>query len=197
MKFNPQTHHRRSIRLNGYDYARENFYFITICCQNKVCLFGEIQNGGMLLNDAGKMLEYEWLMLEARFQNIKLQSFVVMPNHFHGILEIVGATLVVAQNNGNETGRSQAVAQNNGNETGQPQGTAPTKSIGDMLDAFKSITTVKYIHGVKNFGWPSFDKRIWQRNYYEHIIRDESEYLKIVNYIENNPAKWAEDDFHA
>ena len=97
MKFNPQTHHRRSIRLNGYDYARENLYFITICCQNKVCLFGEIQNGGMLLNDAGKMLEYEWLMLEARFQNIKLQSFVVMPNHFHGILEIVGATLVVVQ----------------------------------------------------------------------------------------------------
>lgn len=182
MKFNPKIHHRRSIRLKGYDYARADLYFITLSCQSKACLFGEIQNGEMLLNDAGKMVENEWLMLMPRFQNIELQSYVVMPNHFHGILEIVGTTPVGAQNDEPEAG--------------PPQGAAPAKTIGDMMDAFKSITTVKYINGVKNSGWQSFDKKIWQRNYYEHIIRGETEHLKIVDYIENNPARWVEDELH-
>lgn len=183
MKFNPQIHHRRSIRLKGYDYARADLYFITLCCRSKACLFGEIQNAEMLLNDAGKMVENEWLMLMPRFQNIELQSYVVMPNHFHGILGIVGATSVVAQNDEPEAG--------------PPQVAAPAKTIGDMMAAFKSITTVKYINAVKNSGWQSFDTKIWQRNYYEHIIRGETEHLKIVDYIVNNPARWVEDDFHA
>jgi REP element-mobilizing transposase RayT len=140
----------------------------------------------MILNDAGKMVETEWLNLKNRFFNIELHEYVIMPNHFHGILEIV------SQNDDHI---------HNGNindEKGQPQGIAPTnsKTVGDMMDAFKSITTVEYIRGVKKLGWPPFDGKLWQRNYYEHIIRDEQSHENISNYIINNPAKWAEDKFY-
>ena len=191
MKYNPEIHKRRSIRLKGYDYSQAGLYFITICVQDRECLFGNIENGEMILNDAGKMIETEWLNLNNRFSNIELHEFIVMPNHFHGILEIVGATLVVAQNDVNTQNK------NNENEKGQPQGIAPTKTVGDMMDAFKSISTVEYIRGVKNLGWKPFDGRIWQRNYYEHIIRNEQSYQTISNYIINNPAKWQEDKFYA
>ena len=191
MKYNPEIHKRRSIRLKGYDYSQAGLYFITICVQDRECLFGNIENGEMILNDAGKMIETEWLNLNNRFSNIELHEFIVMPNHFHGILEIVGATLVVAQNDVNTQNK------NNDNEKGQPQGIAPTKTVGDMMDAFKSISTVEYIRGVKNLGWKPFDGRIWQRNYYEHIIRNEQSYQTISNYIINNPAKWQEDKFYA
>ena len=137
----------------------------------------------MVLNDAGQMVENEWLKLPERFTNIKLHEYVVMPNHFHGILQIVGATLVVAQND---------VIANS--ENGQPQGIAPTgKTIGGMVGAFESITTVEYIRGVKQNGWIPFDKRIWQRNYWEHIIRNENEYNRIAQYIIDNPIKWEND----
>ncbi|MFN8437437.1 MAG: transposase [Cytophagales bacterium] len=191
MKYNPEIHKRRSIRLKGYDYSQAGLYFITICVQDRECLFGNIENGEMILNDAGKMIETEWLNLNNRFSNIELHEFIVMPNHFHEILEIVGATLVVAQNDVNTQNK------NNENEKGQPQGIAPTKTVGDMMDAFKSISTVEYIRGVKNLGWKPFDGRIWQRNYYEHIIRNEQSYQTISNYIINNPAKWQEDKFYA
>ena len=123
--YNPKIHHRRSIRLKGYDYSQEGLYFITICVKNHKCFFGEIvgapfvdaQNDiasqtpdtQMVLNDAGEMVETEWLKLPHRFKNIELHEYTVMPNHFHAILEIVGATLVVAPN-----------------IIGQPQGIAPT-----------------------------------------------------------------------
>ena len=95
-KYNPKKHHRRSIRLKGYDYTQAGLYFVTFCVQNRLSLFGNIENGKMDLNDAGKMVTIEWLKLPERFKNIKLHEYVVMPNHFHAILEIVGATLVVA-----------------------------------------------------------------------------------------------------
>jgi len=185
MTYNPAIHHRHSIRLKGYDYSQAGLYFITICTQNRACLFGNIENGKMILNNAGRMVESEWLKLPQRFKNIALHEFVVMPNHFHAILEIVGATLVVAQN-----------------KNGQPQGIAPTESetiiargrtIGNLVGAFKSITTNEYIRAVKNLGWIPFDGKLWQRNYYEHIIRDEPSYLKISNYIIANPANWGMD----
>jgi putative transposase len=193
MPYNPQIHHRQSIRLKGYDYSKTGLYFITICCQDRAYLFGEIVGapvGGaqMILNDAGKMIETQWLALKERFPNIELHEFIVMPNHFHGILEIVktdvplnavGATLVVAQN-----------------EEGQPRGLPQrgiTPTVGDMMDAFKSITTVEYIRGVKGLGWQRFNGKVWQRNYWEHIIRNEEAYQRIANYIVNNPQKWGED----
>ena len=171
MRYNSKKHNRKSIRLKGYDYSQEGFYFITICTQNHECLFGKITSsqldeGTMVLNDAGKMVETQWLKLSNRFKNIELYEYVVMPNHFHGILQIVGAGLVPAQKN---------------------------KTVGDMVGVFQSIATVEYIHGVKNNNWQPFDKRLWHRNYWEHIIRNEKEYENIAQYIINNPKRWAID----
>ena len=161
--YNPLIHNRQSIRLKGYDYTKKGLYFITICCQNRAHLFGEILNNQMILNDAGKMIKYEWLSLENHFENIKLHEFIVMPNHFHSILEITGATLVVAQNEGEIKP-----------DIGQPRGIAPTpKTIGSIIGAFKSKTTVEYINGVKNLNWEEFDRKVWQRNFHENIIRSE------------------------
>jgi hypothetical protein len=147
MPYNPNIHQRKSIRLKGYDYAQAGLYFITICLQDRLCLFRNVVDGEMALNDAGRMVENEWLKLPQRFSNIELHEFVVMPNHFHSIIEIVGATLVVAQN---ETWQP---------DMGQPQGIAPTKpkTIGDMAGAFQSIVTVQYIRGVKQFNWQPFN----------------------------------------
>jgi len=202
-KYNPNIHHRRSIRLKGYDYAQAGLYFVTICTQNRACLFGEIQNGDMILNEAGKMVDNEWLKLSQRFQNIQLHEYIVMPNHFHAILEIVGATLVVAQNEtvaqnktNTEKGQPQGIAPN---EKGQPQGIAPTdknKALGDMVGAFESITTVEYIRGVKNNNWERFDGKLWQRNYWEHIIRNEKSYNRISEYIFKNPKNWENDKLY-
>ena len=196
-RYNPNIHHRRSIRLKGYDYSKAGLYFVTICVKNRKCLFGKIENKEMILNDAGKMVENQWFILPQRFANIQLHKYIVMPNHFHAILEIVGATLVVAQND--------VVAQNiNDNvnpKNGQPQGYAPTitankKTLGDMVGAFQSITTVDYIRGVKNNNWQPFDGKLWQRNYWENIIRNEQSYQRISEYIINNPSSWTDDKFY-
>ncbi|WP_240510856.1 transposase [Algoriphagus antarcticus] len=192
-KFNPKMGkdqrkglpQRRSIRLKGYDYSQAGLYFITICCQDRICLFGDVVKGEIVLNEAGKMVETEWLNLPDRFKNIELHESVIMPNHFHGILKIVGVTLVVARNVG--------IAEN---QIGQPQGIAPTKTIGDMMDAYKSITTVNYIRGVKTLNWQPFNGKLWQRNYWEHIIRNEQSYQRISEYIINNPKEWSDDKFH-
>jgi len=229
-KYNPKIHHRKSIRLNDYDYSQVGFYFVTICCQHRACLFGGIVDDEMILNDAGKMVANEWLKLKIRFKNIELQEYVVMPNHFHGIVEIVGATLVVAQNNATTYNVMGNIRK------GQPQGIAPTdktvahtdktvahsdktvahsdktvahsdktvahsdktvahsdKTVGDMVGAFESITTVEYIRCVKNNHWQPFDGKLWQRNFWEHIIRNENEYRRITQYILDNPKKWAMD----
>lgn len=187
MPYNPQHHNRRSIRLQGYDYSQSGLYFITICIQDRECLFGKIETGKMILNEAGNMVQQEWYNLQNRFSNIQLHEFVIMPNHFHGIIEIVGATLVVAQKqsiNGDTTQHNRATTR-----------VAPTnKTIGDMIDAFKSITTVLYLRGIKTNHWYPFNRRLWQRNYYEHIIRSDESYYIIAEYITNNPAHWQEDE---
>lgn len=212
-KYNPNIHHRRSIRLKGYDYSQTGLYFITICVNNRECLFGHVANGKMILNDAGQMIETEWLELPERFANVELHEYIVMPNHFHAILEIVGATLVVAPKNVNtadnaDTPNNAVAPKNAGNSDipenaddvtgkGQPQGIAPTgKTVGDMVGAFESITTVEYIRGVKNKNWKPFCGKLWQRNYWEHIIRNENEYNRISQYIIDNPANWGSDKFN-
>ena len=190
---NPNIHHRRSIRLKGYDYSQPGLYFITICIKNRKCYFGKIVVGAslvdaqMILNDPGKMVKNEWLKLPQRFTNIKLHEYVIMPNHFHAILEIVV----------DPCGRPKWHGQFE--KKRQPQGIAPTgiattnKTIGEMIGAFESITTVEYIRGVKNDNWQPFDGKLWQRNYWEHIIRNENEYNRIAQYIIDNPIKWKND----
>jgi putative transposase len=182
MKYNHDIHHRRSIRLKGYDYSQAGLYFITICTQNRLCLFGEIKNGEMVLNDAGMMIEHQWQELICRFGNIKLHEFIVMPNHFHGIVEFVGVPLVGTQNMEQPP------------TMGQPQGIAPT--VGNVVGAFKSFSTNEYIRNVKQNNWRTFDNKLWQRNYYEHIIRNEKSYYQISEYIQTNPLKWQDDKYY-
>ncbi len=184
---------RKSIRLKGYDYSQAGLYFITICIQNREMLFGKINNDKLQLNDAGKMVAEIWNEIPNRFTNIKLYEYVIMPNHFHCIIQIVpvGATLVVALN-------EKTVAHNKNvvipNEKGQPQGIAPTKkTVGNVIGAFKSITTNEYIRGVKNKNWYPFNKKLWQRNYWDHIIRNEKSFYNISEYIKNNPKNWNKD----
>jgi putative transposase len=171
-KYNPALHHRRSIRLKGYDYSKEGLYFITICVQNRLHLFGHVENLEMHLNDAGLMIGNEWLALCDRYPNIALHEWVIMPNHFHAILEILDGT-----------------AHSNHKDTPLPKN--PT--LGQMLGAFKSITTVEYIRNVNTHKWQPFDNKLWQRNYWEHIIRTDEENERIAEYIVNNPKKWDED----
>ena len=205
MKYNPKIHHRRSIRLRGYDYSQAGLYFITICCENRECLFGEIVNGEMICNDAGKMINQIWNEIPVYYNGFNTHQFIVMPNHIHGIIEItaVGAGPRACPNKNGQphNGQPQGVAptihgqpQGNGqpNKNGQPQGVAPT-GLGDIVGRYKTLTTKKYIEGVENKNWRRFDKKIWQRNYWEHIVRDENEYQRISEYIINNPMKWDMD----
>ena len=175
MCYDPERHHRRSIRLKEYDYTQPGAYFVTICTQNRLFLFGDVVEGRMLLNDAGLMVQTVWEGLPRRFPNVQLDAYVVMPNHFHAIVIIVdvhppvGAPLVGAQ---------------------KGAGTRPAPTLGYIVGAFKSMTTNEYIRGVRQFRWTPFPGRLWQRNYYEHIIRNEGELNRIRGYIVNNPPRW-------
>lgn len=147
--------------------------------------------GEMVLNDAGKMIERWYYELENKFPYIKCHEMIVMPNHFHCILEIipVGADLSVCPNEGRDEGLPE---QELGKHRGLPQRELGSK-LSSAIQWFKTMTTNEYIRGVKSLNWQSFDRRLWQRNYWEHIIRNEQAYDRISNYIKRNPSKWAED----
>ncbi len=190
MKYNPNIHHRRSIRLKGYDYLQAGLYFITICTQNQLCLFGKIENGGMILNDAGMMIKTVWHEIPVYYYEFNVHKFVVMPNHVHGIIQIISNPKSVGAG-------PRARPINEWQQTmGQPQGVAPTMSLSDIVHRFKTLTTKRYTDGVNNNDWPRFNKKLWQRNYYEHIIRDEKSYYQISEYIQTNPLKWQDDKYY-
>lgn len=215
MTYNPERHHRRSIRLKGYDYTQPGAYFVTIVAQDRACLFGEIVDGEMRLNDAGRMLWAEWQALPQRFPTIALDAFVVMPNHVHGIIIITnadnvgaglvpaplvpapivpappGATTRVAPTDKDAPTDTHAPTNDPTNDTTHATTHDPT--IGDIVGAFKSITTVMYTRGVKQSGWPAFRGRLWQRNYYERIVRDDVALRRIRAYIHANPSRWERD----
>ena len=199
MRYDPQKHHRRSIRLKGYDYTSPGSYFVTICTQGHVCLFGQVVDDTMVLNDAGYMVQRVWETIPQRFSTIRSDAYVIMPNHFHAIITITDSNC-----RGDPCGRPDVVGTNGAGtrpaptmrdgETGTDRADWP--ALGDVVGAFKSITTHEYIMGVRNGVRPPFDKRIWQRNYWEHIIRNNRSYEHIKHYVENNPACWEEDRLH-
>jgi len=168
MKYDPQKHHRRSIRLKGYDYSQAGAYFVTIVAWQREMLFGEIVNGEMVLNDLGETVSEKWQWLEIQYPYVELGAWIVMPNHFHGILII------------HEHGRGDSRI-------------VPTpikrKPLGGLIGAFKTGST-KHINLLRN----TEGQVIWQRNYYERIIRNEREMDNIHRYIESNPSMWADDD---
>jgi len=182
MKFNPDIHHRKSLRLRGYDYSQAGAYFITICTQNRESLFGHIIHGQMHLNPTGKIAFEEWQKTETMRAAIRLHEYIIMPNHIHSIIEFVGAhcmrpvDLIATGDNNLQTndGRVQH---------------APT--LGDVVRGYKSAVTKGINELQHTLGVP-----VWQRNYHEHIIRNETAYLKIADYIQTNPKRWEEDTYY-
>lgn len=217
MTYEPGKHRRRSIRLKGYDYSKSGAYFITIVTRNRACLFGKVVNGKIRLNDAGRMVATEWEMIPERFPTVALDAFIVMPNHVHGIIVITNAAIVHDGANGVNDGENNV---NDGENnvgatlvvapyglTPVPNGTTPVPdragtrpaptvvapTVGDVVGAFKSRVTVEYIRGIKTSGWTPFHRDLWQRNYYEHVIRNEDALNRIRKYITDNPARWLFD----
>ncbi|WP_081981754.1 transposase [Alistipes sp. ZOR0009] len=293
MSYNPNIHHRHSIRLKGYDYAQGGLYFISICVQGRDCLLGNVANGVLVPNDAGRMVAGWYDELENKFPSIRCHAMVVMPNHFHCILEIVDGMGLDEYDNDDYTikgahvgappheqpGNDDDISGMGANVDGtaldecdnddctikgvhvgappheQPRNDDDISGMGANVDQtaldecdndddmikgahvgapprgrpigcdgrpetddisgtdvdetfrgthvgvplptvvgwFKTMTTNAYIRGVKNDGWKPFYGKLWQRNYYEHIIRNEKSYHNISEYIVNNPSKWDAD----
>jgi putative transposase len=161
--YDASKHRRRSIRLPHYDYAQPGLYFITICCHEKKCRFGHIQNDEMILNDCGKIAEQEWQNLLLRFPALEADVFQMMPNHIHGIIHI------------------QSQVEN-------------AATCGDIIGAYKSLVFYQCLAVYKAAS--QLMGKLWQRNYYEHIIRSSNSYDVIYNYIINNPQTWSKDTFY-
>ena len=194
MTFNPDIHHRRSIRLKHYDYTQPGGYFVTVVSQDRECILGCIEDGGMLLNNAGRMVQSIWEGIPKHYTGIDIDAFQIMPNHVHGIIIITKKyhtqkpTITVG------AGPRACPQHMQPGEDGQPRGVAPTAlSLSDVVHRFKSMTTKRYINGVKLNNWPPFPGKLWQRNYYDHIIRDDKDLNHIREYIRSNPHKWEFD----
>ena len=232
-------HHRRSIRLQGYDYSQPGAYFVTICTQNSEYLFGDITDGEMVLSGAGRMVQSVWDELPMNYSGIETDAFIIMPNHIHGIITIqpsdmgpssspVGAGPRACPDDAPQSpdvGAGPRACPDDAPQSpdvgagpracpphrmsrkqpppaghapppaGQPQGVAPTKtmSLPDVVHRFKTLTTKRYTDGVKHNGWKPFPGRLWQRNYWEHVVSNERELHRIREYISTNPAKWELD----
>jgi len=181
MKYNPDIHHRRSIRLKGYDYTQAGAYFVTMCVQDRACLFGRIEDAAMNINEFGYTVLDVWQWLPEQYPYVSIGEFIIMPNHFHCILIIDDAC-----RGGSRTAHD---IPHNTHEGGSR--TAPTdkrKSVGRLIGVFKTVSTKRINEKRVTPG-----NKLWQRNYYEHIIRDDSEYQRIADYIVNNPTTWKDD----
>lgn len=204
IKYDPNIHHRRSIRLKGYDYSRAGLYFITICCQDRICRFGDVVNGEMVLNDAGKMIAKWYFELGNKYPDKQCREMIVMPNHIHCIVENKTLDDAIADGRVGHNGVTNAHVMDAHVGTslrGRPDtqyGIDNQKygaTIGNAMDWFKTMTTNEYIRGVKTMNWKTFNRRLWQRNYWERIIRNQKAYHRIAEYILNNPEKWRADIF--
>ncbi len=194
MEFNPKIHHRRSIRLAAYDYSSPGAYYITICTSCRKCLFGEIVSGRMRLNEAGLIVETWWWRIESKFPCVQTDTYVVMPNHFHGILLIGEAS---------ESEAGAAVAGQDPEEdfsgplnvpgSGGPEGGHAGPPLPTIVQWFKTMTTNEYMQDERQEGWTPLKPRLWQRNYFEHVIRSEQALNRLRRYIDDNPFKWEDD----
>lgn len=175
MKFDSNKHHRRSVRLKDYDYSSVGAYYITVCTRDRQCLFGEIIENKIHLNKYGKIAKKEWMKTPMVRPNIKLDEFVIMPNHIHGIITI---------SNNPTTTCSRGVLQY------APTNTfcSPSQTIGSIIRGFKSTITRQI-----NILCDTPDRPIWQRSFYDHVIRNEISLHKIREYIVDNPLTWQSD----
>ena len=169
----PDSRRRRSIRLKGFDYTLAGAYFVTVVVQGRACLFGEIVDGNMCLNRTGRLVSDSWQWLEAQYPYVASDEFVVMPNHLHGIIMITDDT----RRGGSRTA-----------PTGADSPDGKRKPLGRLIGAFKTVSTkrVNSAHGLSG-------RPLWQRNYFEHVVRSEESLTRIRQYIHDNPARWEFD----
>jgi REP element-mobilizing transposase RayT len=166
MSGNSERHHRHSIRLKGYDYSQAGVYYITICIQERLLLLEP--------EPVHLMVERWWTELSTKFPTVETDAFTIMPNHVHGIVAIIGHE----------------------DDQQSPLASAARPTLGTIVQWYKTMTTNEYIRAVKENGWQPFHGRLWQRNYWEHIIRDDGDLARLRRYIETNPSRWIEDSLH-
>lgn len=180
MKYNPEIHRRRSVRLRGYDYSREGAYFITICVENRYHLFGEIGNQEMLLNAYGEIAYLTWEKLPSRWPHIQMGAFQIMPNHMHGIIVIHDSP------SGMDTKRGPV-------STKVQWAIKPT--VGQIVGAYKSCVLTECLKVAKTQVPEIYLGKIWQRGFWDHVIRDVNSMDCISQYIIHNPKNWKDDRF--
>ena len=177
MKYNPDKHHRKSIRLKNYDYSKNGYYFITICSKNRECLFGEIRRGTIFcaLNQGGRIVDQCWKEIVIHYENVIIDEFIIMPNHINGIIIINNDRFqdILGVQNIEPLRRNQF------------QHIIPG-SIGSIIRGFK-IGVTKWFRNNTDI------HQIWQKGFYEHIIRNDDELNNIRKYIQDNPHKWEEE----
>jgi len=158
--------YRKRLRAEGYDYREPGWYFVTICAQHRRCLFGTVHRSNVALSLAGEMVANELSALPSRFDNVRLDAWVVMPNHLHAI----------------------AILDPSG-------GDRSLVSLSDVVGAYKRMTTHRYIQQVQESGWPLFPGRLWQRSFHDRMIRDDRHFDRLRGYVEANPFLWPKDTY--
>jgi putative transposase len=175
--FDPEIHHRRSVRIPGYDYSAEGMYFITICVDGRRCLFGDVVEDVLELNDVGRVIDATWRWLAEQYDHVELGPYIVMPNHVHGIILLTS---------GEGVSRNAPTISSVSETIRSPE--KPRKPIGQLVGAFKTVSTKKI-----NVLCGTPGAVLWQRNYWEHVVRNEKSFEEIARYIDNNPRTWYED----
>ena len=193
-RYNPDKYHRRSIRLKGYDYTTAGAYFITLCTHQRECLFGAIEHGEMRLSQPGQIVVDTYLWLANQYPYVHLDRWVVMPNHLHGIIVLTddcrgGLRIALPPNLAPPPNIAPDIALTP--DVVLTPDITLRKPLGRLIGAFKTVST-KQINLVRD----TPDIPVWQRNYYEHIIRDDRALQHIRQYIQNNPLSWRDDQLH-
>ena len=199
----PSLPQRRAMRLRGYGYSQPGAYFVSICAQHRKCLFGTIIDGQMRLNEIGEIVVECWNRIPQHFPSVELGEYVIMPNHIHGIIasNIVGArsprpieaehsiSPTVGARSPRPIEAEHSISPTVGARSPRPTGDSP--ALGKIVAYFKYQST-KHINQHHN----TPGTRIWQRNFYDHVIRDDTDLQRICQYIQDNPMKWALDQLH-
>jgi REP element-mobilizing transposase RayT len=213
MKYDPKIHHRRSIRLQGYDYTSPGAYYVTLCSFGKQCIFGRVVNDQMHENECGKIVRQQWFESARIRQELELDAFTVMPNHLHGILWIVRPNGVRPGANGARPAANMVLARSERTKRVGPSGARPQPSTirspergrtpfgpTNRIPAMRPHSLASWVAGFKSAVtsrvrkyWNKPNAIVWQEDYFEHVIRDEDELYRIRDYILTNPARWKFD----
>jgi REP element-mobilizing transposase RayT len=210
---------RHNIRYKGYDYSQAGFYFVTICCYDYIFKFGSIENASMVLNEFGQIAYDEWVNIPNRYDNVSIDVFQIMPNHIHGIVVIIddfwvepvdtplaGDNVVDTPLAGDNVVVTPFAGESISKSGARPVATlsrvnpvatdfVETKPIlGNIIGSYKSIVFNKCLNLFKSRNQQM--GKLWQKNYWEHIIRNEKSHYEIGNYIIHNPVNWSKDEYN-